>query len=174
MLAILYTLLLLLLPLLLEVGNASASILRTPRTAGPSLSGRTPQSDVYFITAATSTSTSPVIAAATPTAGPETTTTEDLPPPMGAVFHETASAPTITAAPDPDTAADVNVNEEEKFVQTTYWSCVAFARETHCGWHEPILDTSDGGDRGWGAGGRIAAKAGAVAGLVGGLVVLGL
>ncbi|KAI2621303.1 hypothetical protein GGS21DRAFT_494703 [Xylaria nigripes] len=26
--------------------------------------------------------------------------------------------------------------------QTTYYSCVAFVRETHCGWHASILDTS--------------------------------
>ncbi|KAJ2979868.1 hypothetical protein NUW58_g7091 [Xylaria curta] len=32
------------------------------------------------------------------------------------------------------------VADGRKFVQTTYWACETFPKETHCGWHEPILD----------------------------------
>lgn len=28
---------------------------------------------------------------------------------------------------------------QEKYHQTTYWSCVTIATQVHCGWHEPIL-----------------------------------
>ncbi|KAK6857332.1 hypothetical protein PG995_007519 [Apiospora arundinis] len=56
-----------------------------------------------------------------------------------------------------------------KFVQTTYWSCVQWPTTMHCGWHEPILDASNGGGRtGRGQEGpQRAVGAGLVAGLVG-------
>ncbi|KAK8073231.1 hypothetical protein PG994_004130 [Apiospora phragmitis] len=56
-----------------------------------------------------------------------------------------------------------------KFVQTTYWSCVQWPTTMHCGWHEPILDASNGaGSPGRGREGpRRAVGAGLVAGLVG-------
>ena len=28
---------------------------------------------------------------------------------------------------------------QEKYHQTTYWSCVTIQTDVHCGWHEPIL-----------------------------------
>ncbi|KAK8092825.1 hypothetical protein PG999_014412 [Apiospora kogelbergensis] len=56
-----------------------------------------------------------------------------------------------------------------KFVQTTYWSCVQWPTTMHCGWHEPILDASNGaGSRGRGReGAQRAVGAGLLAGLVG-------
>ncbi|KAI6090632.1 hypothetical protein F4821DRAFT_21357 [Hypoxylon rubiginosum] len=59
-----------------------------------------------------------------------------------------------------------------KFVQTTYWSCVTFPLETHCGWHEPILDAGAG--RVGCEGGQAALRAGIVAGVVAGGLVFGI
>lgn len=60
-----------------------------------------------------------------------------------------------------------------KFVQTTYWSCVTFPLETHCGWHEPILDAGVG-RVGCEGNGQAALRAGIVAGVVAGGLVLGI
>ncbi|KAI0853061.1 hypothetical protein F5Y00DRAFT_225259 [Daldinia vernicosa] len=81
---------------------------------------------------------------------PEITPSPELPPP-GANFHE------------------IGV----KYVQTTYYSCVTFPLETHCGWHEPILDAGASGMRCEGSG-QAALRAGVVAGIVAGGLVLGL
>ncbi|KAI1823385.1 hypothetical protein F4861DRAFT_323254 [Xylaria intraflava] len=57
-------------------------------------------------------------------------------------------ASAASAAPDPTPASNPTAEgtqilyNGEKFVQTTYWTCVPFPKETHCGWHAPILDTS--------------------------------
>ncbi|OTA77629.1 hypothetical protein M434DRAFT_44879, partial [Hypoxylon sp. CO27-5] len=51
-----------------------------------------------------------------------------------------------------------------KYVQTTYWSCVTFPLETHCGWHQPILDAG-AGRIGCEGSGRAALRAGVVAGV---------
>ena len=32
---------------------------------------------------------------------------------------------------------------QEKYHQTTYWSCVTIQTDVHCGWHEPILAGGD-------------------------------
>lgn len=65
--------------------------------------------------------------------------------------------------------ANISHNINLKFVQTTYWSCVQWPTTVHCGWHEPILDASNGaGLPGRGQEGpRRAAGAGLVAGLIG-------
>ncbi|KAI0095387.1 hypothetical protein F4814DRAFT_186893 [Daldinia grandis] len=84
------------------------------------------------------------------TIDPEITPSPELPPP-GANFHEMGV----------------------KYVQTTYYSCVTFPLETHCGWHEPILDAGANGVRCEGSG-QAALRAGVVAGIVAGGLVLGL
>ncbi|KAI1129041.1 hypothetical protein F5Y10DRAFT_239077 [Nemania abortiva] len=53
---------------------------------------------------------------------------------------EPTAAPTFNLA-DPG-AEPQGVTNGIKFVQTTYWACETFPKETHCGWHMPILDTS--------------------------------
>ncbi|KAF5875067.1 uncharacterized protein Bfra_003521 [Botrytis fragariae] len=40
----------------------------------------------------------------------------------------------ITAAPSAE-----EIQLQEKYHQTTYWSCVTLQTFVHCGWHEPIL-----------------------------------
>ncbi|KAJ8062192.1 hypothetical protein OCU04_008746 [Sclerotinia nivalis] len=42
--------------------------------------------------------------------------------------------PIITAAPTTE-----EIQLQEKYHQTTYWSCVTLKTYVHCGWHEPIL-----------------------------------
>ncbi|CAD6440331.1 fb107956-5df3-4973-ab06-60e4b95a763e [Sclerotinia trifoliorum] len=42
--------------------------------------------------------------------------------------------PVITAAPMID-----EIQLQEKYHQTTYWSCVTRRTYVHCGWHEPVL-----------------------------------
>ncbi|KAI1653843.1 hypothetical protein F4813DRAFT_241312 [Daldinia decipiens] len=107
--------------------------------------------------AATSRCTTLLLAAPTSTSistqtaiDPEITPSPELPPP-GANFHE------------------IGV----KYVQTTYYSCVTFPLETHCGWHEPILDAGASGIRCEGSG-QVALRAGVVAGIVAGGLILGL
>ncbi|KAI1211489.1 uncharacterized protein F4807DRAFT_391127 [Annulohypoxylon truncatum] len=84
------------------------------------------------------------------TGSPEITPSPELDPP-GANFHEMGA----------------------KYVQTTYWSCVTFPLETHCGWHQPILDAKAGGIRCDGSG-QAALRAGIVAGVVAGGLALGI
>ncbi|OTB10188.1 hypothetical protein K445DRAFT_258017 [Daldinia sp. EC12] len=96
------------------------------------------------------TSTTSTIASTETASDPEITSSPELPPP-GANFHE------------------IGV----KYVQTTYWSCVTFPLETHCGWHEPILDAGAGGIRS-GVSGKVAWRAGVVAGIVAGGLMLGV
>ncbi len=60
-----------------------------------------------------------------PTATEKSSTVED---------HE-AGPPEITAISN-GIASELN----EKFVQTTYYSCVTMGTYSHCGWHIPILD----------------------------------
>ncbi|KAM3085930.1 hypothetical protein ACMFMG_002982 [Clarireedia jacksonii] len=42
--------------------------------------------------------------------------------------------PVITAAP---TAQDIEL--QQKYHLTTYWSCVTIQTYVHCGWHNPLL-----------------------------------
>ncbi|TGO48488.1 hypothetical protein BOTNAR_0473g00040 [Botryotinia narcissicola] len=42
--------------------------------------------------------------------------------------------PLITAAPSAE-----EIQLQEKYHLTTYWSCVTLQTFVHCGWHEPIL-----------------------------------
>ncbi|KAH8808054.1 hypothetical protein F5884DRAFT_353082 [Xylogone sp. PMI_703] len=47
-----------------------------------------------------------------------------------------APEPTITTPPSPE---EVETRLQEKYHQTTYFSCVTIGTYTHCGTHEPIL-----------------------------------
>ncbi|KAI1451807.1 hypothetical protein F4805DRAFT_70900 [Annulohypoxylon moriforme] len=84
-----------------------------------------------------------------------------------------AGSPEITPSPELDPPG-ANFHEMgAKYVQTTYWSCVTFPLETHCGWHQPILDAGAGRVRCEG-GGQAALRAGIVAGVVAGGLALGI
>ncbi|KAI2606284.1 uncharacterized protein GGS25DRAFT_523950 [Hypoxylon fragiforme] len=74
-----------------------------------------------------------------------------------------AKAPTITPSPElpGGNFHELGGGANVKFVQTTYWSCVTWPSETHCGWHEPILDASNAA-RGVSDSGRAALWAGVV------------
>ncbi|KAI0179410.1 hypothetical protein GGR52DRAFT_305316 [Hypoxylon sp. FL1284] len=89
----------------------------------------------------------------------------------------TATAEPAVVTPSPELPPGGNFHEiGAKIVQTTYWSCVTFPLETHCGWHEPILDASTGAAAQCdGSAGRNAAvRAGVVAGVVAGGLMLGM
>ncbi|KAI1322145.1 hypothetical protein F5Y16DRAFT_53527 [Xylariaceae sp. FL0255] len=96
------------------------------------------------------------------------TPTESHDPPTRPTSGSASS--TITPAPSVSGGNFFQLNnDDEKFVQTTYYSCVTFSHTyTHCGWHEPILDA--GAADCFNARG-VAVRAGLVAGVVGGLVM---
>ncbi|KAI0192519.1 hypothetical protein F4808DRAFT_365487 [Astrocystis sublimbata] len=88
------------------------------------------------------------------------------------------TAPPVVTGVDGNEAASNQINQ--KFLQTTYYACHTWARETHCGWHEPILDasldsdSSSGASGGGGAGAKDAiVRVGVVAGVVAWGVVWG-
>ncbi|KAI2465408.1 hypothetical protein F4781DRAFT_27068 [Annulohypoxylon bovei var. microspora] len=84
-----------------------------------------------------------------------------------------AGNPEITPSPELDPPGGNFHEMGAKYVQTTYWSCVTFPLETHCGWHQPILDAGAGRIQCEGSG-RAALRAGVVAGVVAGGLVLGI
>ncbi|GAP84694.1 hypothetical protein SAMD00023353_1102360 [Rosellinia necatrix] len=124
-------------------------IAKAPRTAIPG--SMTAATQLHMATSST-TSPPPLI-----TTRPTTTTPEELPfviataaathePVVTADSHTppltTTTTTTTMLAPGFVGGELGGVGGGVKFVQTTYWTCVARPRETHCGWHEPILDTS--------------------------------
>ncbi|KAI2638656.1 hypothetical protein GGS26DRAFT_353106 [Hypomontagnella submonticulosa] len=161
------------------LGLAEAS-LKTPRTAiSPSPSSSSTTLPSTFVTVAPSSSSlDPVNESGSAPQPTSTVATEtrctvmpsDIPT---CVSTKTTNSPTITASPE-FTPPGANFHEMgAKFVQTTYWSCVTFPLETHCGWHEPILDAG-AGRIGCDGDGRAALRAGIVAGVVAGGLVLGM
>ncbi|KAI1336664.1 hypothetical protein F5Y15DRAFT_199104 [Xylariaceae sp. FL0016] len=89
----------------------------------------------------------------------------------GTTDAEVPPASQITASPNVTLPMGGNFHELTggvKFVQTTYYSCVTWPRETHCGWHEPILDAGAGSVRP----SLTALRAGVLAGIVGSLVLV--
>ncbi|KAI5925196.1 hypothetical protein F4810DRAFT_708999 [Camillea tinctor] len=140
-----------LLTFLLSLASVQAGLLKTPRTARPSppSSSSTPllNSTIPALTIATATAIVPtnVKAVATaPAAGPTEV--------AAAADSNDSSPPTTTPAPKQDTDGDDDdlggIFHEiygQKYTQTTYYSCVTFPLETHCGWHEPILEVQDSG-----------------------------
>lgn len=141
-------------------------IAKAPRTEDPAF--QTP-SQFYIITSTTTNTTTPsptgtvvVIPPPSRTTATTTTTTTGTSQTMttsGAVSpsdvtggglaiaddnNPTNHEPMTTAAPgdnEPEPEGVVD-GQQMKFVQTTYFACVTRALSTHCGWHEPILDTS--------------------------------
>ncbi|KAI8948852.1 hypothetical protein F4801DRAFT_436591 [Xylaria longipes] len=61
---------------------------------------------------------------------------------VGVVQSSNVADPAPTEAPALNQASEQIVDGGSKFVQTTFWACETFPLETHCGWHEPILDVS--------------------------------
>ncbi|KAI1098374.1 hypothetical protein F4804DRAFT_324930 [Jackrogersella minutella] len=151
------------------LGLAEAS-LKTPRTA---LSSTTSPTAASFATITASPVQFNISTPCTPhpsnsTESKYTTLPPDSPTPISPA---PASGPMTTPSPPGGNFHEIGV----KYVQTTYWSCVAFPLETHCGWHQPILDAGAGGGvRCEGGGARAALRAGVVAGVVAGGLVLGI
>ncbi|KAI1394444.1 uncharacterized protein F4822DRAFT_47768 [Hypoxylon trugodes] len=169
---------------------AEAAYLKTPRTASPpspslSLSSTTTLVAIPTATIASSgisprpflksNSTVPQVAGTGVTKAETRSTALPLDAPTS-VIHGSANNPEITPSPElnPPGGNFHEIGDSPiKYVQTTYWSCVEFPLETHCGWHEPILDAGAGGVR-CDSGGRAALRAGVVAGVVAGGLALGL
>ena len=52
-----------------------------------------------------------------------------------------AIPPTMTAAPDVD-VSEAEKELKERFLQTTYYTCITKGTYSHCGWHKPIIDAT--------------------------------
>ncbi|KAI1501322.1 hypothetical protein F5X99DRAFT_202759 [Biscogniauxia marginata] len=140
------------------LGLVEAS-LKTPRIASPSPSST---SQTQYITATTLPSAAPPNAKV---AVPVSPATEADVPPEGT---SGARSPETTPPPEDDLGGIFHELYGQQYTQTTYWSCATFALETHCGWHEPILEVDSGAARIGSEHGRAAAiRAGVVAGVVG-------
>jgi hypothetical protein len=81
-----------------------------------------------------------------------TQTSRPFPSPPTTVIPDDYATPSETT-PSPTDPADITdgadvaeaeAEANERFRQTTYWSCVRWSGEAtaHCGWHEPVLDAS--------------------------------
>ncbi|KAI1747819.1 hypothetical protein F4782DRAFT_519981 [Xylaria castorea] len=131
--------------LLVLVRLSEAGLLRAPRTE--SLNAQT-FSEFQIITSGVPSPTPPpatfIISAPTSptsTAQAQTALSYGF---VAVVESASTSDPAPTAAPalNTDDAGLTIIQGGSKFVQTTFWACETFPLETHCGWHEPILDVS--------------------------------
>ncbi|KAI1422910.1 hypothetical protein F5Y12DRAFT_568059 [Xylaria sp. FL1777] len=115
-------------------GRADAGlVIKAPRTETPGLlSGH-----VFVEPVPTNTPTATTVLPAMSTTS-ITHTPEETPCNFDTGMMHTSN-PETTAAPVFDLDLD---SQGQKFIQTTYWACATFDKETHCGWHQPILDTS--------------------------------
>ncbi|KAI3326382.1 hypothetical protein HD806DRAFT_487090 [Xylariaceae sp. AK1471] len=149
--------------LLIILGLTEAGLVKTPRTESPSLLSST--TVLHKITPSTALPTMAVSITVDTTLA-RTTVKAPVNDTLNAGSTET------TKAPDSDLEGSFHILEGgRKFIQTTYWSCVALPSETHCGWHEPILETS-AARTSYGREERIAIRAGfVVACVVAGLVI---
>ncbi|KAI0879926.1 uncharacterized protein GGS22DRAFT_102185 [Annulohypoxylon maeteangense] len=167
---------------LLSLAEAS---FKTPRTAlppSPSLSSTTATSVVESLISTVATSSiPPTQPSVSSTCAPQPkssaaaeTRCSALPSNVPtSISTASAGSPEITPSPESDSPG-ANFHEMGvKYVQTTYWSCVTFPLETHCGWHQPILDAGAGRIRCEGSG-QAALRAGIVAGVVAGGLALGI
>ncbi|KAI8630041.1 hypothetical protein F5Y19DRAFT_69534 [Xylariaceae sp. FL1651] len=151
--------------LLALLSFTEAGIVRTPRTVTPNLP---PSATTCH--SITSSLPSFTMAVATTVSTSHATATEQAP----TSDTSDAEGADITAAPNVNLGGIFHEGEAgQKMVQTTYWSCATFPLETHCGWHEPILDTSAANMKN-GRDGGIAVRAAIVAGAVVGGLVFGL
>ncbi|KAI1162866.1 hypothetical protein F5B18DRAFT_622465 [Nemania serpens] len=134
------------LSLLLSLAEAGL-VIKAPRTENP---GAPPSSGLVMFPLPPTTA-SPLSTTTTTTTTSTTTATayvgtESEDPIRGtATTIASAGNSEITAAPTLDLENLDTPGEGEKFVQTTFWACETFPLETHCGWHEPILDASNSG-----------------------------
>ncbi|TRX93489.1 hypothetical protein FHL15_005764 [Xylaria flabelliformis] len=122
---------------------SEAGLLRAPRTESPNAQTF---SEFQIITSSTPSPTDLPQTFIIPEPSFPTATAQTTPGPLsygfvGVIESASTSDPEPTAAPALNTD-DVIVQGGSKFVQTTFWACETFAKETHCGWHEPILDVS--------------------------------
>lgn len=76
------------------------------------------------------------------------------------------TAPSAPPAEDPEVDADLAA---QGYAQVTYYSCVAYAKSTHCGWHEEVVHSGAVGRQG---GEQVALLAAAV--VLGGMLVNGV
>ncbi|KAI1443594.1 hypothetical protein F5Y02DRAFT_199910 [Annulohypoxylon stygium] len=157
---------------------------KTPRTAlspNPSLSSATATSVVEPSIATISSSTplsqasesSPCAPQAQSSTAAETRCSALPSDTPTSISTASAGNPEITPSPELDLPGGNFHEIGAKYVQTTYWSCVTFPLETHCGWHQPILDAGAGRMRCEGSG-QAALRAGIVAGVVAGGLALGI
>jgi hypothetical protein len=72
---------------------------------------------------------------------------------------------TENGTPAAETTPAPVLHDAQRFVQTTYTTCVTFPNSVHCGVHEPILDASNGA-------GSMRRRGYAGAATAGGIVVL--
>ncbi|KAI0440431.1 hypothetical protein F4803DRAFT_553092 [Xylaria telfairii] len=143
---------------------AEAGLLRAPRTATSE-----PQTfSAFQIT--TSTTTTTITPPATFIIPAQTSPTSTALPYGFVAIVETAS----TSDPAPTEAPALAVIDAggSKFVQTTFWACETFPMETHCGWHEPLLEVSSGAAAPYPR--RVFVRAGAVAAFVAGVLLRGV
>ncbi|KAI1110296.1 hypothetical protein F5Y14DRAFT_365458 [Nemania sp. NC0429] len=156
------------LSVLLSLAEAGL-VMKAPRTESQ---GLPPASGLVMFTLSPTTST----VAESPTSSTMTTTTTTT---TTTSFTATATATATvsvanaetTAAPTLDLENASGAKDGKKFIQTTFWACETFPLETHCGWHEPILDASNAGVGMGRAAGQSAARAVfAVAGVIVALV----
>ncbi|KAI2625120.1 hypothetical protein GGR54DRAFT_594971 [Hypoxylon sp. NC1633] len=170
-------------PLTALLGLATAS-LKTPRTASIPSQSPTPSTIATAPPATTAAADCSLAAGSDSLSQPQSTSvavaeTRCTAVPINGQSTDTptgtasSSTPKITASPEFDPPGGNFHEIGAKFKQTTYWSCVTFPLETHCGWHEPILDAG-AGRVGCGGGGEAALRAGIVAGVVAGGLVLGM
>ncbi|KAI0479984.1 hypothetical protein F4859DRAFT_477994 [Xylaria cf. heliscus] len=124
---------------------AEAGLLRAPRTATPDTQIL---SEFQIVTSSAPSATPPpatfIISAPTSATGTVQTQTAL---PYGFVGVEQSSsdpAPTEAPALNANSGPLEIVDGGNKFVQTTFWACETFPKETHCGWHEPLLEVSSG------------------------------
>ncbi|KAI0544408.1 hypothetical protein F4679DRAFT_38177 [Xylaria curta] len=125
---------------LVLVHLSEAGLLRAPRTASPNAQTF---SEFQIITSSAPTPTDLPQTFIIPETSSPTGTAQTTPGPLSYGFVGVIqSDPAPTAAPALNTD-DVIGQGGSKFVQTTFWACETFPKETHCGWHEPILDVSN-------------------------------
>ncbi|KAI0912358.1 hypothetical protein F4823DRAFT_210654 [Ustulina deusta] len=124
---------------LLGRADAGVVVVKAPRTESPGL----PSGHVFVEPVPTSTPTAtillPTISTTTNIAHAPGETPFDVNTDADAPMKD-ADSPETTSAPALE-LLDLD-GQGQKFIQTTYWACATVLAETHCGWHEPILDTS--------------------------------
>lgn len=133
-------------------------ILTVLATLSPPLVGAIPYTALGTTTSATTTLTTPALElrrlyerdsdfatspeiAGQPTSTP-TATQDHLEVVVAAAAAAATAAPSAPPAEDPQAEAELAA---QGYAQVTYYSCVAYAESTHCGWHEEVVHSGAGG-----------------------------